>query len=76
MTLELKLSGTLDHVDSEINSFESYTVGNFSYGGNLIWTLPLGVQLSTDLTASCNRGYRERAMNKNDYIGTHGSPSR
>ncbi len=64
----LTASGTYDYVSSGIHSFDSYHVENYSYGCNALWDLPLSFQLSTDFKVSCNRGYSDAAMNRDEYV--------
>lgn len=68
LKIGLTLSGTLDRVSSEIHSFDSYTVGNYAYGGNIVWSIPCGFQLATDIRVSVNRGYSDKEMNKTEAV--------
>jgi hypothetical protein len=68
LKIGLMVSGTLDRVSSEIHSFDRYQVGNYAFGCNATWNLPLAFQLSTDFRVSCNRGYSDHSMNKDEYV--------
>ena len=68
LKIGMTLSGTFDRVSSDIHSFDSYTIGNYAYGGNIVWNIPCGFQLATDIRVSVNRGYSDKEMNKTEAV--------
>ena len=68
--LEFGVNGSLTYQNSTSNreSFETLNVFTYHYGANAQLELPLGLQLSTDLTMYSRRGYSEQSMNTNELV--------
>ena len=64
------VNGSLTYQNSTSNreSFETLNVFTYHYGANAQLELPLGLQLSTDLTMYSRRGYSEPSMNTNELV--------
>ena len=58
----------IGHVTSSRPDFESFTLYDFHYGLTSLVNLPLGLQLSTDLTMYSRRGYASSSANTNDLV--------
>ena len=58
----------IGHVTSSRPDFESFTLCDFHYGLTSLVNLPLGLQLSTDLTMYSRRGYASSSANTNDLV--------
>ena len=58
----------IGHVTSSRPDFESLTLYDFHYGLTSLVNLPLGIQLSTDLTMYSRRGYASSSANSNDLV--------
>ena len=68
--MEFGASGSLtyQHSTSNRESFQTLNVFTYHYGANAQLELPLGLQLSTDLTMYSRRGYSEPSMNTNELV--------
>ena len=68
--IEFGVSGALtyQHSTSNRESFETLDVYTYHYGTNAQIDLPLGFQISTDLTLYSRRGYSEQSMNTNELV--------
>ena len=68
--LSVNIGGKVEwkHTTSNRENFEKISAYNFEYGGNLTYTLPLGITLSTDIKEFCRRGYSEKSFNTSDLI--------
>ena len=68
--LEFGVNGSLTYQNSTSNreSFQTLNVFTYHYGVNAQMELPLGLQLSTDLTMYSRRGYSEPSMNTNELV--------
>ena len=58
----------IGHVTSSRPDLESFTLYDFHYGLTSLMNLPLGLQLSTDLTMYSHRGYATSSSNTNDLV--------
>ncbi|MBQ9641929.1 MAG: outer membrane beta-barrel protein [Bacteroidaceae bacterium] len=58
------LSLVYNHSDSDLPTFRLRNIYNLSYGLTLHWTLPLRIQLGTDLNLYTTRGYDDQQMNR------------
>ncbi|MBR3372487.1 MAG: outer membrane beta-barrel protein [Bacteroidaceae bacterium] len=56
------------HTSSSQDDFQSLTLYDFHYGLTSLLNLPLGLQLSTDLTMYSRRGYASSSANTNDLV--------
>ena len=56
------------HTTSNRANFDNISAYNFEYGGNLTYTLPFGISLSTDIKEYCRRGYSEKSFNTSDLV--------
>ncbi|MCQ2258618.1 MAG: outer membrane beta-barrel protein [Bacteroidaceae bacterium] len=68
--LNIELNGDVNygHVRNNVNSDNNQDTYNFSYGGNIQYTMPCGAQISTDMRMSSRRGYSTAAMNTNELL--------
>lgn len=68
--LELELDGsfTYAHSKNELQQQNNLNTWQFAYGATLNFTLPWGMQLSTDLHQNSRRGYADRALNTNELV--------
>ena len=68
--LSINLGGKVEwkHGTSNRSNFEKLNAYDFEYGGNMTYTLPLGISLSTDLKEYCRRGYSEKSFNTSDLV--------
>ncbi len=68
--LSINLGGKVEwkHGTSDRSNFEKLNAYDFEYGGNMTYTLPLGISLSTDLKEYCRRGYSEKSFNTSDLV--------
>ena len=68
--MEFGVNGSLayQHSTSNRESFETLNVYTYHYGCNAQVELPLGFQVSTDLTLYSRRGYSEPSMNTNELV--------
>ena len=68
--MEFGVNGSLTYQHSTGNreSFQTLNVFTYHYGANAQLELPLGLQLSTDLTMYSRRGYSEPSMNTNELV--------
>ena len=68
--MEFGINSSLTYQNSTSNreSFVPLNVFTFHYGINTRLELPLGIQLSTDLTMYSRRGYSESSMNTNELV--------
>ena len=68
--MEFGINGNLtyQHSTSNRESFQTLNVFTYHYGANAQLELPLGLQLSTDLTMYSRRGYSEASMNTNELV--------
>ena len=68
--MEFGMNGSLSYQHSTSNreSFQTLNVFTYHYGANAQLELPLGLQLSTDLTMYSRRGYSEPSMNTNELV--------
>ena len=68
--LELELDGsfTYAHSKNELQLQNNLNTWQFAYGATLNFTLPWGMQLSTDLHQNSRRGYADRALNTNELV--------
>ena len=70
LKMEFGVNGSLTYQHSTGNreSFQTLNVFTYHYGANVQLELPLGLQLSTDLTMYARRGYSEPSMNTNELV--------
>ena len=68
MRFSIKGSLTYQHSTSNRESFQTLNVLTYNYGATAQLELPLGIQLSTDLTMYSRRGYSEPSMNTNELV--------
>ena len=68
--LSVNVGGKIEwkHTTSSRANFETINAYDFEYGGNLTYTLPLGITLSTDMKEYCRRGYGEKSFNTSDLV--------
>ena len=68
--LELELDGsfTYAHSKNQLQLQNNLNTWQFAYGATLNFTLPWGMQLSTDLHQNSRRGYADRALNTNELV--------
>lgn len=68
--LSLNLGGKVErkHSTSDRSNFERINAYEFEYGGNLTYTLPFGLSISTDIKEYCRRGYSEKSFNTSDLV--------
>ena len=68
--LELELDGsfTYAHSKNELQLQNNLNTWQLAYGATLNFTLPWGMQLSTDLHQNSRRGYADRALNTNELV--------
>lgn len=66
--VELKGDMNYGHVRNNINTQGNQDTYNFSYGGQLQWTMPWGTQLATDIRMNSRRGYSLKDMNTNELL--------
>ena len=67
---ELELDGSFTYVRSKnkLQLQNNLNTWQFAYGATLNFTLPWGMQLSTDLHQNSRRGYADRALNTNELV--------
>ena len=68
--LSINIGGKMEwkHTTSNRENFEKISAYNFEYGGNLTYTMPFGISLSTDIKEYCRRGYSEKSFNTSDLV--------
>lgn len=66
--LNLNGSVQLQHTDSHLKGFQSFSSQNYSCGMNVLIALPLKMQLTTDFKAYMRRGYTLSEMNSTDLV--------
>ena len=68
--INIELSGDINygHIRNNVNTQGNQDTYNFSYGGNIQWTMPWGTQLATDMRMSSRRGYSTASMNTNELL--------
>lgn len=68
--LSISLGGKVEwkHSVSDRSNFDKINAYQFDYGGNLTYTLPLGITLSTDIKEYCRRGYSVKSFNTSDLV--------
>ena len=68
--MEFGIKGSMNYqnTSSKRENFETLNVFTYYYGANAQLELPLGIQLSTDLTMYSRRGYSEASMNTNELV--------
>ena len=64
----LTASGTYRHTQGDREDFNTINAGEYSYGANAVIALPWKLQLSTDITNFCHRGYSASEMNTDELI--------
>ena len=64
----LNASGTYRHTKGERADFNTINAGDYSYGANALIALPWKLQLNTDITNFCHRGYSASEMNTDELI--------
>lgn len=71
-TFPLKLSAKADFAWNRMNScndlFTTFSYTDINYGLGVQYTLPLGIELDTDIMAYCRRGYGDQTMNTTDWV--------
>lgn len=65
---ELKGDINYGHVRNNMNEDANQDTYNFSYGGQVQWTMPWGTQLATDIRMNSRRGYAQENMNTNELL--------
>lgn len=67
---DFTLHGNLElfHINSKRTGFEATHAGNYKLGFNTLITLPLNIQLTSDITMFLRRGYQLREMNSTDWV--------
>ena len=67
---ELELDGSFTYARSnnKLQLQNNLNTWQFAYGATLNFTLPWGMQLSTDLHQNSRRGYADRALNTNELV--------
>ncbi|MEG1579871.1 MAG: outer membrane beta-barrel protein [Bacteroidaceae bacterium] len=63
-----KIGGSWHNATSHRDGFKTINVGDFNYGPTAQISLPLNVQLNTDITMFSRRGYADDAANTNDMV--------
>lgn len=67
-TIGVKMNGNWSHASSHRADFEPFNISEFGYGLTGKVSLPGNMQLATDLTMYCRRGYADKSMNTNDLV--------
>lgn len=64
------VNGRLDysHSKNNISTYANQDTYDFSYGGEMEWTMPWGMSLNTNIGMNSRRGYAQREMNTNELI--------
>ncbi|MGP1469409.1 MAG: TonB-dependent receptor [Hoylesella shahii] len=67
---EIELDGSFTYARSKnkLQLQNNLNTWQFAYGATLNFTLPWGMQLSTDLHQNSRRGYADRALNTNELV--------
>lgn len=68
--IELTLDGNVNyqHTRNELQPNANLDTWRFSYGGQILLRLPLGLEFSTNLHENSRRGYNDAAMNTNELV--------
>ncbi len=56
------------HLRNNMNTNGNQSVYNFSYGGQVQWTLPWKTEIATDIYMNSRRGYAMKEMNTNELL--------
>ncbi len=56
------------HIRSNVNPQGNQDTYNFSYGGQIQYTAPFGLQIATDIRMASRRGYSLASMNTNELL--------
>ena len=64
------LNGRVDwrYSVGNLSSFNTLNRIRFNYGGQVVYTTPFGMNISTDVNVINRRGYEDPAMNNNEFI--------
>lgn len=68
INVELKGDINWGHVTNNVNTQGNQDTFNFSYGGQIQYTMPWGTQIATDIRMSSRRGYSLAEMNTNELL--------
>lgn len=68
INVELKGDLSYGHVRNNVNSNGNQDTFNFSYGGQIQYTMPWGTQIATDIRMASRRGYAQANMNTNELL--------
>lgn len=68
INVELKGDINWGHIRNNVNTQGNQDTFNFSYGGQVQWTMRWGTQLSSDIRMSSRRGFSQADMNTNELL--------
>lgn len=68
INIELKGDISYGHVRNNVNTNGNQDTFNFSYGGQVQYTMPWGTQIATDIRMASRRGYAQANMNTNELL--------
>lgn len=66
--LGTKFIGRYSHVNGSLSNFENISTSDFGYGADVLIQLPWKMQMMTDVTNYCHRGYSDKSMNYNELV--------
>lgn len=65
---ELKGDLNYGHVRNNVNTQGNQDTYNYSYGAQAQWTLPFGMQITSDIRMNSRRGYAQENMNTDELL--------